>query len=141
MADDRLYATVKDDGVYLFSLDHGDFHLQGHYPLVSRATRIAHHKGTLYLAGESTITALTPLPNLMRARQDADRIAVKFPPYTPLGSYNLVLSEDNGDSFVFADALQVGMPRFSRPKITQEEFERLLQQYRAKNPGQMPSAQ
>ena len=141
MTDDRLYATVENDGVYLFSLDGADFHLRGHYPLLSRATRVTSHKGTLYLAGESTITALTPLPNLMSAQQGADRITVTFPPYTPLGSYNLVLSEDNGDSTVYADALQVGMPRFSRPKITQEEFERLLQQYRAKNPGQMPSSQ
>jgi hypothetical protein len=138
VADDKLYATVVDDGVYLFSLDGKEFHLQGHYPLLSRATRVTAHNGTLYFAGESTITALSPLPLFATAQKGADEMTVTFPPYTPLGSYNLVLGTDGGDVITAANALQVGMARFSRPKITQEEFQRLLQHYRATNQGQLP---
>ena len=141
VVDNRLYATVENDGVYLFTLDKRDFQLQGHYPLVSRTTRITAHKGTLYLAGESAITALTPLPELTLEQTRPDQTTVKFPPYTPLGSYDLVLTDADGNASVAANALQVSMPRFSRPKITPEEFERLLKEERAKNQGHTPSAQ
>jgi hypothetical protein len=135
--DDKLYVTVADDGVYLFTLDAKNFHLREHYPLTSRATRVTEHNGTLYFAGESAITALLPLPNFVTEQKGADAITVKFPPYTPLGSYGLMLRANNGDSFIDANALQVVMARFSRPKITQEEFKRLLRQYRATNQGQV----
>lgn len=136
-ADDKLYA-VAEDGVYLFTLDAKNFHLREHYPLASRATRVTEHNGTLYFAGESAITALLPLPNFVTEQNGAGTITVKFPPYTPLGSYGLMLRANNGDTFIDANALQVVMARFSRPKITQEEFERLLRQYRATNQDQVP---
>lgn len=141
VADNRLYAAVESNGVYLLTLASQDFQVRGHYPLLSQATRVTAHQGTLYFAGESTITALTPLPDLSMEQKGADQITVKFPPYTPLGSYNLVLSDADGNAVVDFNALQVDMPRFSRPKITPEEFERLLQQERAKNQGQTPSGQ
>lgn len=141
VADGSLYAAVENDGIYAFRLDQGDFHLQGHYPLLSPATRLTAHKGTLYLAGASSITALAPLRNMTVRREDADRFILRFPPKAPQGSYSLVLSDGDGHDTVYANALRVTMPRFSRPKITQEEFEQLLKQYRARNPGQMPFAQ
>ena len=138
VAGGMLYATVKDDGVYLFGLDAKDFYLQGYYPLTSSTTRITVHKGTAYLAGASAITALTPLAGLSTEQKDAAQISISFPPYTPLGSYSLMLGDMNGDSSLAANALQVSMPRFSRPKITPEEFERLLQEQRVKNQGRPP---
>ena len=141
VAENKLYATVENDGVYILALGDKDFRLLAHYPLLSRATCVNFHNGTLYFSGESSITALTPLPDLVTEQTSADHMTVKFPPYVPLGSYNMVLTDNDGDTVVDANALQVAMPRFSRPKITQEEFERLLQEHRAKNQGQSPSAQ
>jgi hypothetical protein len=141
VAGGMLYATVQDDGVYIFSLDNRDFRLQGYYPLLSRATRVTVHKGTVYLAGESAITALAPLAGLNIKEKGTDQFSVSFPPYTPLGSYSLVLSDAHGDGNSAVNAIQVSMPRFSRPKITPEEFERLLKEQRAKNHTQAPSGQ
>ena len=134
-ADGMLYATVKNDGVYVFRADAKHLRLQGHYPLVSRATRLIVHKGTVYLAGERAITALAPVTGLRTEHKGADQISVSFPPYTPLGSYNLVLSNADGDSSTRINAVRISVPRFSKPKITPEEFQRLLQQQRAKNKG------
>jgi hypothetical protein len=141
VADGTLYATVKDQGVYLLSLNAKDFHLQGYYPLMAKATRVTVHKGTVYLAGERAITALAPLAGLSTTPTGAAQISVTFPPYTPLGSYNLVLTDADGNSSVAANAVQVSMPHFSRPKMTMEEFERLLREQRAKNPVPAPSGQ
>jgi hypothetical protein len=141
VAGGMLYATVQDDGVYTFSLDARDFHLQGYYPLLSRATRVTVHKGTVYLAGESAIVALAPLAGLTINEKGADQFSVSFPPYTPLGSYSLELSDADGDSNIAVNAIQVSMPQFSRPNITPEEFERLLKEQRAKNHTQAPSGQ
>lgn len=137
-ADGMLYATVKNEGVYVFRLNDKRLRLQGRYPLVSLATRITVHKGTVYLAGERAITALAPLTGLRTEQKAADQISVSFPPYTPLGSYNLNLSDATGDSSTRTNAVRVTMPRFSRPKITPQEFQRLLQQQRAKNKRPTP---
>ena len=138
-ADGRLYATVADDGVYAFALDGSGFRLEGHYPLSVPVTGVAVHHGTLYLAGDNAITALTPLEAVATGGADGGALTLTLPPDTPLGSYNLVLRNQDGAETVAANAVQVAMPRFSRPKITQEEFERLLKAYRAKNPGPLQS--
>jgi hypothetical protein len=140
-ADGHLYATVENDGVYDFTLDDGGddgaFHVAGHYPLTVPATAVTVHDGTLYLAGDRAITALAPLPSLAMTRA-GETVRFTLPPDTPQGSYNLVLRGADGIEAVATNALQVGMS-FSRPKITQEEFERLLKAYRAKNPGRLRS--
>jgi hypothetical protein len=136
-ADGRLYATVEDDGIYAFTLDGDGFHVAGHYPLTVPATAVTVHDRTLYLAGDRAITALAPLPPLA-VKRSGETVHITLPPDTPQGNYNLVLRGADGIEAVAANALRVGM-YFSRPKITQEEFERLLKAYRAKNPGRLQS--
>ena len=141
VADGKLYVTVANDGVYIFKLESNDFSLQGHYPLNSRMTRVTVHKGTVYIAGESAITALAPFHGMNIAQKHTDQFSITFPANSPLGSYNLELTDTDGNTSVASNAVQVRMPTFNRPNITPEEFEKLLKEQRAKNRIHAPSGQ
>ncbi len=85
------------------------------------------HRGVLY-AG---LTALRP-PAPLHAALDGDgRAQLDLPAALPIGGYDLLYTPAQDALRARHNALTVSMPRFSKPKITPEEFQRLLQQHRA----------
>ncbi len=97
------------------------------YPLVSRATRLRAHRGTLYLAGESTLTAVKPLPDFHVAAGEL-RYALRITPDTPLGTYSLAARDGKGKLSLHPNSLRVSLPRFSKPKFTLEDLQRVMQE-------------
>ena len=95
-----------------------------------------HHRGVLY-AG---LSALRPPPPLNAALDDTGRAEIDLPADLPIGAYDLVYTPPQGAMQTRHNALTVRMPRFAKPKITPEEFQRLLQQHRAAEAQAAPPA-
>ena len=86
------------------------------------------YRGVLY----SGLTALRPSPPITAAIDAEGAADVKLPADLAVGGYDLVYKPAAGAMQARHNALKVQGLRFSKPKITPEEFQRLLQQYRAK---------
>lgn len=93
------------------------------------------HRGVLY----SGLAAVRPVPPLMAVIDELGAVNINLPADLPVGGYDLVYKPVRGNIQARQNALKVEMPRFSKPKITPEEFQRLLQQYRA-NDSKAPPA-
>ncbi len=95
-------------------------------PGMGAGTNLILHRGVLY-AG---LTALRPSPLLKTALDDQGRAQLTVPANLAIGGYDLLYRPAQGAPHIQPNALKVEMPRFSKPKITPEEFQRLLQQHR-----------
>ncbi len=100
------------------------------------STNLILHRGVLY-AG---LTALRPPPLLKAALDDQGQAQLTLPANLAIGGYDLLYRPTQGAPRIAHNALQVQMPRFSKPKITPEEFQRLLQEYRkTESPSAAPA--
>lgn len=94
------------------------------------------HRGVLY----SGLTALKPVPPLTAVVDELGAVDMVLPADLPVGGYDLVFKPVQGHLLARQNALKVETARFSKPNITPEEFQRLLQQYR-QNEGNTPATQ
>lgn len=93
--------------------------------------RIIAHRGVLY----SGLDALRPSPPLTAAVGDDGRAELALPAGLAAGGYDLLYKPVQGAMQSRHNALTVAAPRFAKPKITPEQFQRLLQQHRAREGG------
>jgi hypothetical protein len=133
-----LYATGQD--AHLLAIDITDLQrlkIQGLYPLARPATGITLTNNTALLAGNDIITSVKLLPAAVITRRDKKDIRLTLPKGWPAGTYHAVSIAANGKRSMGYNILNIDMPRTSKPKITPEEFQRLLQEQR-KNLLQSP---
>jgi len=116
----------------LFNIDNRDINapkLASHYPLLANSSAITYHRNVVYISGEETIIALRPLQNLWQQFQGLTKIKkFNLPENLSIGSYNLVISYNDGTQHVVNNAIRVEMPTFSKPKLNMDDFKKLLQQ-------------
>lgn len=89
--------------------------------------RMIAHRGVLY----SGLVALRPSPPITAEIDERGAADILLPADLAAGGYDLVYKPAVGEVRARHNALKVQTLRFSKPKITPEEFQRLLQQYRA----------
>src|SRR3569833_2109260 len=92
------------------------------------------HRGVLY----NGLDALRPPPPLGAAIGERGSADLTVAANLPIGGYDLLYKSAHGEAAARHNALKVETLRFSKPKITPEEFQRLLQQYRS-NDSQTPA--
>ncbi len=115
----------------LFSIDNRNVSQPGiatRYPLLAESTRLTHHQGVVYISGEETITALRPMPMLQQQTQGLAEIEFTLPDNLAIGSYDLNVRYNDGSESLLHNAIRVEMPKFSKPKMSMEDFKKLLQQ-------------
>ena len=104
--------------------------VKARYKTLSPLTRITAYDGTLYFSGNSSITALHPLP-ATTWQADADDHAgyqLTIAADMPVGSYTLHI-----DDSVIRNAITIDMPGFSKPKFTMEDLKKALKKMRQKD--------
>lgn len=95
-----------------------------HYPLLGRVSSVETHRGTVYMGGEKTITAVKLLSAPVLNTDNTFTLS----PETYEGSYHITTTYNEGIQSTIKNAIHVRMPKFSKPKMTMEEFEKLLQE-------------
>lgn len=131
-----LYATGKE--AHLLAIDISDLNrlkIQGLYPLARPATDMVITNGTVLLGGNDIITSVKLLPPAVITRRNKKDVRLTIPKSLPAGTYHMVSIAPNGKRSVSYNALNIEMPRFSKPKITPEEFQRLLLEQRRSLPS------
>lgn len=129
----------------LFSIDMRNVTQPGiatRYPLLAKSTSLTYHQDVVYISGEETITALKPMPMLQQLTQGLAEIEFTLPENLAIGSYNLSVRYNDGSESVVHNAIRVEMPKFSKPKMSMEDFKKLMEQQQ--NNGELftkPSAQ
>ncbi len=100
-----------------------------HYPLLARAAAVHLHEGVAYISGEETITALRPMPvlQLPAALLTQDQAQFSLPPTLAIGGYHLQIEYQDGRRQTLHNALRVEMPKFSKPKMTMDDFKKLME--------------
>ena len=129
--DGVLYATGQD--AHLLTIDITDLQrlkIQSLYPLARPATGITITNNTALLAGNDIITSVKLLPPAVITRRDKKDIRLTLPKGLPAGTYHAVSIAANGKRSMGYNMLNIEMPRFAKPKITPEEFQRLLKEQR-----------
>ncbi len=126
-----LYATGEN--AHLLTIDITDLQrlkIQSLYPLARPATGITLTNNTALLAGSDIITSVKLLPSAVITRRDKKNIRLMLPKGFPAGTYHAVSITPNGKRSMGYNMLNIEMPRPTKPKITPEEFRRLLQEQR-----------
>ncbi|MFZ2540785.1 MAG: hypothetical protein WAW75_03305 [Gallionella sp.] len=135
--------TVEQDLLYttgsagdLLAIDTADltrFKISGIYPLTTPATGIKIINGMALLAGNDTVTAMKLLPLVAVTRRSKNEVRLNLPKEMPAGSYHAVDIATDGTRSISYNVLNIDMPNLSKPGVTLEEFQQLLQAERKKS--------
>lgn len=129
--DDVLYATGATGN--LLEIDIAKMtrlKIKGIYPLTRPAAGIKIINGVALLAGNDIITSVKLLPPAEVIRRGNKEVRMLLPKDLPAGSYNGVDIAPDGKRNISHGILNISMPHFSKPEITPEEFQKLLQEQR-----------
>lgn len=138
VAGDMLYATGTAGN--LLAMDAAEpARLRGIYPLTTPATGIKIVDGIALLAGNDIITSVKLLPAVVVTRRGRNEIRIRLPREMPAGTYDMAAIAPNGSRSISHDILSIDAPRLSRPDITPEEFQQLLQEQRKKTGQSVPA--
>jgi hypothetical protein len=126
LVEDMLYVSMGRDILAFDVSDAARPALSARYPLINHIVAITPHKGTLYLSGETTVTALKLLPALTALRGNNHNLIMALPKDFPLGSYHIAVQSADDHVTIQHNALRVAMPRYSKPKFTLEDLKRVM---------------
>jgi len=133
---DEIYATGTDGNLLVIDIAAPVRpRIKWMYPLTRPATGIKIINGAALLAGNDIITSVRLLPPVTVKRHGKKEIRVLLPKDMPSGTYDMVDIAPDGKASFSRNILNIETPRFSKPDITTEEFQQLLQEQR-KKPGQ-----
>lgn len=112
----------------VMQLDPATLKITNRYPLLSGTTSMRLHQGVLYMGGAQTITALRLLPEISLRHEASNGFTL--PATTAIGSYHLLLTYGDGKQQQLDNAIRVEMPKFAKPKMSMDEFKKLLEEKR-----------
>jgi len=104
--------------------------IRGIYPLARPATGIKIADGNAFLAGNDIITSVKLLPPATLTRRAVREVRMLIPKELPAGSYDAVAIAPDGTRHISHNVLKIDIPVFSKPDITPEQFQQLLQEQR-----------
>ncbi len=131
LEDDLLYATGQQSGLMVVDISSlTQPEIQAIYPLTQRAGKVTLTNNTALLGGADIITAVKLQPPIILTKVGEKKLRAVIPKDMPIGAYNVVEVDAKGGKVRSRNALKIEMQRFSKPKITHEEFQRLLQEQR-----------
>ena len=129
----RTWASCPAQDAHLLAIDITDLKrlkIQSLYPLARPAMGITITNNTALLAGNDIITSVKLLPSVVITHRDKKDIRLTLPKQLPAGTYHAVSIAPNGKRSMSYNMLNIEAPRSTKPKITPEEFQRLLQEQR-----------
>lgn len=136
---EMLYAAGTGGDLLVMDSDAaGRLRISGIYPLSRPASGIKIIDGVALLAGSDIITSVRLLPSVMVTRRGKNEIRMMLPKELPAGTYDVADIAPDGSRSISHNMLNIDTPGFSKPDITPEEFQRLLQEQRGKTGQSTP---
>jgi len=122
----KVFANLNSQ-ILALKLSESDIKIKARYPLLANTSKMMAHKGILYLSGAKTVTAVDPIAQL-QFKTDKQGATLFVPSNLALGHYNVTLNYDDGGQDVRDNVLMVQEMKFSKPKMTLEDFNKLMKQ-------------
>lgn len=108
--------------------------LVARYPLTDNYSDLLHHDNAVFFAGQDTIASVQLLPEIQWSPADPGKIKISFSSELPVGNYHLAISDNKGAETIWPNALSVKIRKSGKPKLSIEDFQKLLEQHRKKTP-------
>lgn len=105
-------------------------YLVGRYPLTDNYNDILLHHNAVFFAGQDTIASVQLLPKLSVTSIDSQDIKISVDGKLPVGSYHLAITDPKGHENFWPNALSVKLKTSGKPRLSIEDFQKLLQQHR-----------
>lgn len=125
-ADERLYVSVSQSGVYVVNFNRQKPAIEMHYPSVHNIKHPLVTQDAVFLAGEPIIVSGEKLPNIHTSRT-GNRINLTIPANMPNGAYDLRIQAGQNTLFRH-NAFSVGFKKPKKKKFTLEDLKRKMQQ-------------
>jgi len=137
---DVLYATGTNGDLLELDITRlTALRIRAIYPLASPATGIKILNGIALLSGNDIVTSVKLLPPVTLTRRAGREVRMLLPKDLPAGSYDAVAIAPDGKRSITHNVLNISMPAFSKPEMTQEEFQQLLQEQRKESEQSAPA--
>lgn len=130
LAGDTLYLTSAESGLKALDISRPSaLRVKAVYPASVPISRMALKDNQIFFAGENIISSVALIPDVAISRA-GENFTVTVPKGMAMGSYDLVAVTPGRPDVVWHNALTVKLPKGKKPKLTIEEFQKLLKQQR-----------
>lgn len=126
-----LLVLTSKRGLMHFDISNSDLpRLNARYPSTDNYSDILMHNNAVFFAGQDTIASVQLLPKLQWKLIDDNKLRVSLPEKLPIGNYHLAITDLKGNEYMWPNALSVQLKKSGKPKLSIEDFQKLLEQYR-----------
>ncbi|WP_455208082.1 hypothetical protein [Kaarinaea lacus] len=105
--------------------------LQTRYPATDALGRFIVDGDAVFFGGTHTIASVQRLPPLEWKRLNISQLEVAIPGNLDTGYYHLLVVSPQGYEQLWPNAIKVSLPQRTKPKMTMDDFKRLLEQHRS----------
>ena len=100
------------------------------YPVTDHYSEILLHNNAVFFAGQDTVASVQLLPKLQWMSVESNTLEIKLSDKLPVGSYHLAVTDLRGNEDFWPNALSIQLKKSTKPKISIEDFQKLLEQHR-----------
>jgi len=108
--------------------------LKTQFPATDLNTKFIVYNKAVFFAGTKTISSVQLLPFITAKPLNKTEIQLSIPPELPVGNYHLAVSTNPDTTQIWPNAIRVSLTTHKKPKITPQQFKKLLKQYQSKHP-------
>ena len=132
---DILLAYSQQQGLMSFDISNmARPKLKTQFPATDLNTKFIEYNNAVFFAGAKTISSVLLLPSITAKQKNKSEVELTVPPRLPVGNYHLAISNDSGITHIWPNAIRVSRVERNKPKITPQEFKKLLEQYKSQHP-------
>jgi len=132
LAEKQLLINAASKGLLSYDISNpGQPVLQIRYPATDAHGRFIVSGSAVFIGGTHTIASVQRLTPLFWQRMSKTQLEVTIPATLEMGSYHLLAVSPRGTEQLWPKAITVDLPQRTKPKITMDEFKKLLEQHRS----------
>ncbi|MDH5230864.1 MAG: hypothetical protein OEY38_12430 [Gammaproteobacteria bacterium] len=123
----HCYASVGENSLWVFKLSSTQWPLVLNYDSSHRVSAIAGDGNGLLFAGETVLSSARLLPHIKIQTLD-DGFKLSLPKDMPIGYFDIILRQNDGETYVKHNAFNVGFVKPKKKKFTLDDLKKIMQQ-------------
>jgi hypothetical protein len=132
LSESKLLINSADKGLLSYDItDPAQPVLQARYPATDLLGRFIVSGDAIFFGGTHTIASVQQLAPLAWQQVDNTQLEVTIPATLEMGHYHLLITNPNGVEQLWPNAISVSLPQRKKPKMTMDDFKKLLEQHRS----------
>jgi hypothetical protein len=133
--ENELLVTTNNNGLFSYDISNPlQPVLNSYYPATDKLGHFIIKGNAVFFGGSHTIASAQQLPSLEWRRVNNHELQLTIPGNLPLGVYHLMLVDSLGNKQLWPNAIEVSFPHRKKPKLTMDQFRKLLEKHRSQQP-------